>query len=741
MPTVIRSPNRAGEPGVQEKVETVLAPLLRRVRDDKAQLHATALRHWNIWCGKHDSAAYQGNRAAYLTTGRRIIEQWVAMLKRGAFPTSGKWFQVAARTKESEDRASTVQALFQRELTEYMAIRRKASPTFRHLVVLGTQPYDLGWRTASREALTVEAIGDGTQAQLQERVRRVVTYLGPTLRPVDFFRFYVWPTTVNDIADLDLCFEDFLQDPATLERLSQTPIVAGLEKGKKSSELGFHIEPDQWARAKALVPSSDKGKLEEQSRRLATRGFHSPATAGFPDRLDCEKGYWLVGFDEGEPPTWHEFILGGDDIPLRMRQVQWLSGLPTYLTPKFAEVWEEFWGYGICHAFDSLEYFKNDILNQGGDALTWGLYPIAAVDPDMVQYHTVLRMKPGAKWLVRQPRASVVFSEPPKESAALALQAVGQLVGLENDVGGVQPFAPGGKSTGKGRSVETLGGLQIIAAEGQLQVADVLQGWEDLFANPMLRAMYNLNLQCLDEPMLLNVEGVRGAALIQTNVTRKHLVGEFIFTWLASTYQYNQEVRTAQMNGMFQILTRVPPEIWAQDNTKVRIGEFAKVIYEEALQLPYGNRIFQELQPVRAIEPDLENALFQQGRGDEVSVSPADKHPQHLVKHLALAADPSLPPAIREQLMLHIQETYKAIVAMQLMMSEAQQLQASGQLGGRITPGGGGMPGPGGGGNGQDRLAMPDAPGRIAATASADDVARRMPRPGGAGPGGFPTGG
>lgn len=740
MPTIVRSPNRAGEPEVEARVKTDLAPLIPRIRDDKAQLHTIAMRHWNIWAARHDSAAYKGRLRAYLTTGRRVIENWVSMLKRSAFPVSGKWYEVNARTKESEDRAPTVQSLFHRELTEYMAIRRKASPMLRGLVVLGTQPVDLGWRVSTREIPTFEEIASGGPSGrvLEERIKRVVEYLGPTLRPVDFFRFYVWPTTVNDLGDAELCFEDFLQAPGELERLSRSPIVPGLEKGKKANKLGFHIDPTQWAKAKDLLPRGEgaSDKWTEQRRRLGARGFHAPMDLGAvaSEMLDCVKGYWHVQLPGDEAASWYEFILAGDDIPLRVRQVSKLRGNPSYLTPKFCEVWEEFWGYGLPHAFESVHHFLNDVFNQGGDALTWSLNPIAAIDPDAFQDHTSIQMKPGAKWLVRMPRQSIAWMEPPKESGQVALAAVSQLVGLINDVGGVQPFAPGGKTTGKGRSVDTLGGLQILASEGQLQIADVIQNMEDTFFNPLLRAMYDLNVQCLDEPMLLNVEGVRGAALIQTNVTRAHLIGEFDMRWLASTYQYNQEVRTMQMNGMLQIVSRIPPELLAQDNTRFRIGEFLRIMYTEGLLLPHPQRVFQDASPVRAIDPELENELFRQGRGDEVTVSPADKHEEHFAKHLALAADPTLPPPVKELLMVHVQQTVLAITAVQMMLAEKAAMAQAGGGAGPV-----GLPPPGGG-NGSDRLAMPDAPGRQSATSSMDDVARRMPRPGGQGPGGFPNG-
>lgn len=192
-----------------------------------------------------------------------------------------------------------------------------------------------------------------------------------------------------------------------------------------------------------------------------------------------------------------------------------------------------------------------------------------------------------------------------------------------------------------------------------------------------------------------------------------------------------------QMNGFLQIMSRIPPEVLAQDNTRFRVGAFLKVLYTEGLLLPHAERVFQEAQPVRAVAAELENGLFRQGHADDVTVSPADQDIEHLQHHATMLMDPQLDPAIRAAVETHLEEHFKALLAKNMMMAQQAAMQAAGVgsgMGGGMLGGG---PTPPGGGNGSDRLMMPDAPGRMAATASMDDVARRMPRPGGAGPGGF----
>ena len=730
MPAILKTENLATRDDVVTRIKEEWAPLAQRTRQERKQLQETWLRYDNLLKVRHDSNAYFGRIRANLPIGRRVIENWVVKLKNDLFPDSGFWLQVRAESQESEEGVATLESLFRRFLWDYMRVRRKATPILRQLVGLGTSPIDIGWRYLAKEIPTLEKVykdTGGNMGRAKEVLKKVVEYVGPTCRPIDLFRFYVYPTSVNDVTDLTLILEDMLLPWNTIERMGRTPI----EKGHP--DLGNQFENIE--KAKELVARKGvdgaQDKFEAERRRLTYRGLHSQVDSPEdPNQLlVCAKGFWrasLVDDEEGnkEFPQWYQIVTAGnDDIPLQVRKVVFWDGEPSILAPKFIEVLEEFYGYGLPHTFDSLAYLTNDILNQGADALTWSLNPIAGIDPGAIADMTTIRMRPGAKWLVRRPRENISFMEPPKDSASAAMSSVNSLIALINDSANVAPFAAGsGGPRTRGRAIQTAGGMAMVNSENMVQVHDIVQGLEDLWLDPMLKKMYSRTQQCLDIPVLLNIEGARGAAMIQRSVTREDLIGEYTFRWQASTSNYNAQVRGQQMIGMLQTLGDPNLQSALQaENKRVSIAWLVESIWREGLQLPSVERLIQDIQPVRAMDVKLENELYFAGRPDQVHVSPADDDVKHLMGHDMLLEPGKLPPEIYQLALEHMQEHVSALMAKQAMQQMQAQQQAMGAGMGAVPGLGGPPPQPGGGGGAMN-------PGRPAMTATQGDLGRTMDR-------------
>lgn len=746
MPSVIKAKNLANETRVEKRVREKLGPLIRRTRRERHLLNEQWIRYDNLWKVRHDSESYHGRIRANFAIGRRVIENWVTKLKNDLFPDSGKWFQIHPESRDSEEGVEVLAALFRRFLWDHMRVRRKSGPILRQLVTLGTAPVDIGWRYSARDVPTLERVykeSGGNLRKAETVVKQIVDYIGPTCRPVDLFRWYVYPASVNDVADLTLIFEDVLLDKPTVERMGRTWI------DPSDHELGKQFENIQKALELFEVtgrPNGARDKFQAERERLSARGLQSPVdTPDDPNQLlVCTKSYWRISLEDmeengetvDEDPRWYQIVTTGDeDVVLQVRPVVFWDGEPSYLAPKFVEVWEEFYGYGVPGTFDSLAYLTNDVLNQGADALTFSLNPIAAVDPGAVQDMTTVRMRPGAKWLVRRPRENVQFMEPPKDSAVAAGQAVQQFIGLINDAANVAPFSGGGilGPRARGRAIQSASGMAMVASENLVQVHDVIQGIEDLWLDPMLKKMHGRIKQCLDRPIMLNIAGAAGAAMIQREVSREDVIGEYTFRWQASITNYNMQVRGQQMIGFFQQVSRLPPELLAQENARISMKYLLRAIWSEGLQLPEAERLIEDIQPVRALDAQLENELYEAGRPDEVKLSPADEDLKHIQVHDALLKPGELDDQeIFQKVVEHIQEHLSAMVAKQVM----QQMQSQGQLGG---PGGmpGGPPQPSG-------MQPPQNPGRMAQTGGQEDLNRTMDRPPGmegAGGSSTPTGG
>ena len=750
---LVLSPNLAKKASVRNWWKKTLAPQFIQVRQEKNQvIRPQWLRYYNLWTLRGTEQSYHGRLRMYLPIAHRIVENWVQKLRADLFPDSGKWFKNTPDSTANQERGTVVHELMMKLLRQQMRITGTFPGLLRTLCIYGTGIAEMGWNLDEQEVPSLLAEADPTTgvSQIVEGTKTVTRYLGPTFRVVDPFLFYVYPYTCQYVRNAELVFEDMMVNWDTLERMSDTPI------DQDRPELGTQVE--NWAEVKKLrtgVSSRDSDKFQAEQIRLLTKGLRSKSEKPREDPkrpMDFTKAYWYGTIDasgadgteaDGYPPPdipqWWQLWIVGDECLVQARQCPYWKQEPPYLAAKFCEMQNEFWGYRVMFLLDYFQYFMNDTMNQTGDGLVFALNPIVAMDANAVQFPDSIRMAPAARWLVRSPRDSINFIEPPKDSAMAGIQVVNFLIAMMNDVSNVAPFGGAGLQTSgraRGRAVETATGMSIVSGEALLQVRDVVENLEQGVMNDMLEWMFSLLQQCLDRDLALRVDGADGAVVLETQVTRDTLVGGYLFEWLGSTFSFNQNVRVQQMLNFIQILARVPPQFLAQDNARVDW----KYLLREVWATGFGDReaemIVKDITPTRAVDAVIENQLFQVGRGDEVTVSPIDDDMKHAQIHNQFLQSPegqALPMPTKQEVIQHIQR-HAASFAMkqQIQQEQAQQAAMAQLMGGgaagsppgppnaSAAPGGSPPGGPGGG--------MPENPGRPPQTTNEGDLQRRLPR-------------
>lgn len=755
---LVLSPNLAKKASVRNWFKKTLAPLITQVRTEKNQvIRPQWLRYYNQWALRGTEQSYHGRMRMYLPISHRIIENWVQKLRADLFPDSGKWFKNVPDTTTNQERGVVVHELMMKLLRTQIKITAIAPGMLRNLCIFGTTIVEMGWKLDERDIPSLIAVLDPQtgKSNVEEGIKKVTRYIGPTMRVIDPFLFYVYPYTPQFTYDCELLFEDMMIGWDALERLSDTPI------DEDRPELGNQIE--NWQGVKDLRKGGHSGgeKFQAEQIRLQARGLmsRSEKIADDPKRpLDFTKIAWYgaidaSGADQSENdayppadiPQWWQLWVCGDDTLVQARQSPWWKQQPPYLAAKFAEMQGEFWGYGVMFLLDHFQYFMNDTMNQTGDGLVFSLNPIVAMDANAVQFPDSIRMAPAARWLIRDPRNNVNFIEPPKDSAMAGIQVINFLVAMMNDVSNVAPFGGAGLQQGgraRGRAVQTATGMSILSGEALLQVRDIVENVEQGIMNESLDWMFSMLQQCLDRDLALRVDGADGAMVLETQVTRDTLIGGYVFDWLGSTFSFNQNVRTQQMLNFIQILARIPPQFLAQDNARVDW----KYLLREIWSTGFGDReaelIIKDITPTRAVDPQIEDQLFEVGRGDEVTVSPADDDMAHAQVHNAFLQSPegqALPDPVKLELMQHIQRhaasyAMKQQAAQQQAMQAALQAQQAGQPQAPGAQTNGTAPGPspqgppGSGTMTPSRNVMPEPPGRPPQTANDGDIQRRLPR-------------
>src|SRR5215475_9543867 len=690
--------NLARDPEIQARIRDELLPLIRRTRDDRSLLRDRWLRYYRIWSLRHDyGQGYKGRTNTYFPIGRRWIEQWVTRIKRDLFPDND-WFACRALRKDFESRVPAKVALQKYWMRRYMRLRRHSLPFLRQLVTYGTSPVRNVWRVLEHEQPALRDIldDDGSPSgDTIETIEKVADFLGPTFEPVDLFAFYVWPVTASSVDTASLVFEDRCVQRAHIQRLASTPLDRSNPKnGNVYENLDELLEVYESAGQSRGSSYAGGLKYDALSIRLADKGFTAPLDQNLPMALrplDITEGSWLADL-EGEGAMRYLVTLGADTVPLRVQRRPFWHGGPQWLCGRFVEVAEEFYGRGLPEIFDYIQYFVNDLGNQSGDAFVWSTNPIAVVDIGAVQDPTSLRMTPGAKWLANP--AGVQFTTPPQGAAQAGLDAVQGFVGMADNLVAPTPARPIVPNQPAGP--QDSAGLAAQLADSAVDLRAVVENLEDEVMVPLLERSDILAQQCLDRDIILKVAGQDGVELMEHPITVADLVGEYEWEWLGTTSALNQQVRAQQMVQGIALLVQIPADQLAAENITVDWRYVLTQYWSLGLGLPNADRVLRGTGPKAPQDWRWENALARVNRAEELQVSPADNHLEHVQGHQTVLDKGILTDDAQAAMQRHVQDHISFMVAAEVR--NLQQAMATLAGPGNAVPGApppGGIPPPG----------------------------------------------
>jgi len=690
--------NLARDPEIQARIRDELLPLIRRTRDDRSLLRDRWLRYYRIWSLRHDyGQGYKGRTNTYFPIGRRWIEQWVTRIKRDLFPDND-WFACRALRKDFESRVPAKVALQKYWMRRYMRLRRHSLPFLRQLVTYGTSPVRNVWRVLEHEQPALRDIldDDGSPSgDTIETIEKVADFLGPTFEPVDLFAFYVWPVTSASVDTASLVFEDRCVQRAHIQRLAATPLDSSNPKnGNVYENLDELLELYESAGQSRGSSYAGGLKYDALSIRLADKGFTAPLDQNLPMNLrplDITECSWLADL-EGEGAMRYLVTLGADTVPLRVQRRPFWHGGPQWLCGRFVEVTEEFYGRGLPEIFDYIQYFVNDLGNQSGDAFVWSTNPIAIVDIGAVQDPTSLRMTPGAKWLANP--AGVQFTTPPQGAAQAGLEAVQGFVSIGDNMVAPTPARPIVPNQPAGP--QDSAGLAAQLADSAVDLRAVVENLEDEVMVPLLERSDILSQQCLDRDIILKVAGEDGIELMEHPITVADLVGEYEWEWLGTTSALNQQVRAQQMVQGIALLVQIPADQLAAENITVDWRYVLTQYWSLGLGLPNADRVLRGTGPKAPQDWRWENALARVNRAEELQVSPADNHLEHVQGHQTVLDKGILTDDAQAAMQRHVQDHISFMVAAEVR--NLQQAMATLAGPGNAVPGApppGGIPPPG----------------------------------------------
>jgi len=573
--------NYAEDEKIREQFRAKFFPSYRACKDNRQVMDLNMIRWHKIWSMQRaDFQGYFGRADLKHAPPRRAVETVARKLHQTILPDND-YFSILAKPGlgGATDRgAEATESLMKHFFEGPSKLKVKAIPFFRQLTMLGTGIIKSDWEKKI------------IKKRFRGKLKDVTVKNNPLIRPVDIFRFYVFPWNIWFLDDAMMTFEEFTENESYI---------------KYMTDEGFFIKDHD------LTPFTKY--RYDQHTRLMTEGHNDPSlyTNHNQKLYNLVESYGTLEI-EGEERA----IMGITD---EYGKVAMISDNPfdhcehPYSLGQYVMNQVPFiWGQGIIEIIESLSCELNDIANQMMDNKTMALNPIAVIDPMKARDHASFKFSPMAKWLI-EPDA-VKFMVPPDLSAA-GLQAF-QLV--KNEILEASDAVPNmpPQMRGVGRTVSRDRAVSVeMASELSEFIRQTTLTFEDL-----IRKTHSNIQQNITEEQYVRILKKDSKSFHVMKITPDDIIGDYDFQWLGSNRTSLDRMQTQQLINMLRIALA--------GQAKFDVNYLIRKILREGFNFSDADQIMGSEDAQTSIDQDIENILLKLGR--YVPISPADDDQKHL---------------------------------------------------------------------------------------------------------------
>lgn len=479
---------------------------------------------------KHgESQAYKGEANSYLPTYAKASDTRTSHINRALFPTDTVLDVVAEGGDDIEEQdpdAVKSWMQYQLEQANFRVNMKKHVRTlndfgFAVSKVFWHRPPDPDKAVKLRKLQALKGLyGDLSAASCE----------GLRFLPRDIFAFYVWPTSIDSLDQASLIYEV-------------------IQVSKQYADLRF--KSGQWLN-RDTCGWPDRVNYQTQAMQEQAEKVTSSADTAIGTTARGELGEWglvkecwlrmpvpnaLYGPDEvkGSPVPVKVVLINNTPVEA-IRNPFWHQKAPYVggaLNPRPGQIYNT----GLGRMGLELQSLINDTMNQTQDNVTYGLNPMAVLNPSQLVGTAGVQIKPGGVINTTDP-AGVKWDRPPVEQVAYGNQQLSLLTSFMNDLLGTPPIIQGTSSKG---SAKTATGSQILQNNVKTDLQDVVEDLELSVVIPTMELAYMLGQQYEKAERFIAITGEE-----PVRFTRDAFLGQYKFRWLASSQTENRQVRGAQ---------------------------------------------------------------------------------------------------------------------------------------------------------------------------------------------------
>lgn len=359
-------------------------------------------------------------------------------------------------------------------------------------------------------------------------------------------------------------------------------------------------------------------------------------------------------------------------ILMARRNPLWCDRCPLISVP-VKRVFGSVKGQSLVAPVRALQYFANDVLNEGADSANFALLPIAFRDPAYITSPLILA--PGAVWDI--PPDSIKFGELPP----LWQNAMEVLSSIKAEIFQVLSVNPS-MITQSARKKQS---QAEVAQEQQIDIlttSDTARVLEEGVLTPLINLIMDLDYQYRDHEIMARAFGEMGMQANLESVPPFEVRTRYMFRWVGIEASRGAQAMQQKI-AAWNVIKSTPPQMYT--GRQFDAVPFLMDLTESVFGARLGRLVFKDIREQISVDPEKENAML--SIGHYVPVHPMDNAQEHMVSHkksLEVEGDTYGMKAA------HMQE--HTLIFM--MQQQAQQNPQGDQQGGAPKPGGQGQPGP-----------------------------------------------
>ena len=698
-------PDRDEELVGKEKIADAARKLAKKASKafkDQGERSNDQIDYWRLYnCQLGPKQGYSGNAQIFVPIIKEAVDARRTRFVNQMFPKSNRNIECISSDEKPQDVMALVEHYIRKTKlrTEVMPALMKNGDVEGHMSIYA------GWRNSKRyvtyrKPAKVE-LGDDAEIEDIDGEEEVTTeeteHQEPTVEVLADVDVAVWPPTVNSV-DEALASGGGV---AIMRRWTEGRIRQAIDDGEIDEDEGEEILRELGEYKKdPQTPDVVKTHVDAAGISMGEGG----------EMLNLYEMWAYIKLKEGKRLCRVYYAGGKGERLLSIKRCPyWNDKIPLISTPvdKIANCFK---GVSKLQPVERLQIAANDAINKADDSSSYSLLPIVMTDPSKNPRVGSMVMNLAAIWETN-PKDTQFAQFPALWKDGLQIVATYKTEIFQ--ALSVSPASIAQSSGGKSKRNQA-----EIANEQQVDIlstADIVTNIEDEILTPLIRRFVDYDYQFRKKEVTVHQYGQMGVRANMQKIPPIQSDRRFEFKWYGVEAARNAQQLQMRIAGM-NVLNGIPPDKYP--GYTMNMVPIISAFVEETYGVRVAPEIFQDMKQKLSIEAEMENSLLEDGLALPVHTLDDDK--KHLQEHQKVLQQGDPTGAIREHMMLHVEQMQKKMKVQQMAMEQMQRGQqgAPGGAGPGVagTPRQGAAPGVPRGGQKppgavhQDRL--PDGPPR-----------------------------